>query len=92
MYWAVFNWIQKTAISVALLFSGVILDVVDFDGDLTVQTPDTIFQMRIAYLLVVCGGVACAAALVVMIPLSRERMERVRAELAARGGGAPEHA
>ena len=88
MYWAVFNWIQKTAISIALLFSGVILDVVGFDGESKVQTESTIFQMRLAYVLVVCGGVACAAVLVWLIPLSRERMEAVRAQLAERGEGA----
>ena len=84
MYWAVFNWIQKTAISVALLFSGVILSVVGFDADQKTQTPETLWQMRFAYALVVCGGVAVAAGLVVLIPLSRERMEAVRAELSER--------
>lgn len=92
MYWAVFNWIQKTAISVALLFGGVILDVVGFDSTPNaVQSPEAIFKMRMAYLLVVCGGVGIAIAIVACIPLNKKRIMGVRAELARRAdasGGA----
>ena len=84
MYWAVFNWIQKTAISIALLFSGVILDVVGFDAELHTQTETAIFRMRLAYLLVVCGGVGLAIFIVALIPLNRRRIEAVREELEQR--------
>ncbi len=84
MYWAVFNWIQKTAISIALLFSGVILDVVGFDAKAEVQSDDAIRNMRLAYLLVVCGGVLVSGVIVALIPLTRVRMEAVRAELDTR--------
>ena len=86
MYWAVFNWIQKTAISVALLFSGVILNVVGFDAELPRQTDSAIFQMRLAYLLVVCGGVGLAAVVVALIPLDKARLADVRRRLADRHG------
>ena len=85
-YWAVFNWIQKMAIGVALLFSGAILDMVGYVSarGVKTQTPDVILNMRLSYLLVVCGGVGVSALIVLMIPLSKARMERVRAELARR--------
>ena len=86
MYWAVFNWIQKTAISIALLFSGVILDAVGFDAKLPHQTPGAIFHMRLAYLLVVCGGAAAAIVLTAMIPLNRQRLDEVHRRLAEQRG------
>ena len=86
MYWAVFNWVQKTAIGVALLFSGVILDLVGYVSDTAVhvQTDQTVWNMRLAYMLVVCGGVAVSAAIVAFIPLNKRRMQEVRDELVAR--------
>ena len=86
MYWAVFNWIQKTAISLALLFSGVILDAVGFDAEAKVQSESAIFSMRLAYLLVVCGGVATAALIVLFIPITRDRLAQVHARLAEQRG------
>ncbi|MEM7680803.1 MAG: MFS transporter [Planctomycetota bacterium] len=89
MYWAVFNWIQKTAIGIALLFSGVILDIVGYDADAEIQSDSAIFNMRLAYLLVVCGGVAVAALITAFIPITQKRMEAVRAELEARRTTSP---
>ncbi|HMO26029.1 MAG TPA: MFS transporter, partial [Tepidisphaeraceae bacterium] len=84
MYWAVFSWIQKTAISVALLFSGVILDLVGFDAKLPAQSEQTIWSMRLAYMLVVCLGALSAIALVSMIPINRQRIAEVNAALERR--------
>jgi GPH family glycoside/pentoside/hexuronide:cation symporter len=86
MYWAVFNWIQKTAISIALLFSGVILDMTGFDATLAAQSERTIFLMRLNYMIVVCGGVGLAALLVACIPLNRQKMMVVQKELESRRG------
>ena len=52
------------------------------------QTPDVIDNMRLAYALVVCGGVGLAALITLLIPLSKQRMERVRDELAERRAAA----
>ena len=87
MYWAVFSWIQKTAISVALLFSGILLDVAGFNSTKdAVQTPEAVWNMRVIFVLGVCGGVGLAAVLTLFIPLSKARMTAVRAELEAREG------
>ena len=82
MYWAVFNWIQKSAISIALLFSGVILDVIHFDATAVAQTADTIFKMRLAFMIVVCGGVGLSALIVAFIPLNKARLAEVHRQLA----------
>jgi glycoside/pentoside/hexuronide:cation symporter, GPH family len=81
MYWAVFNWIQKSAISIALLFSGVVLDLAGFDASMPAQTPEAIQNLRVAYMSVVCGGVGLAA--VLFIPINRRRLEHVHHQLAA---------
>ena len=85
MYWAVFNWIQKSAISIALLFSGVLLYVVDFDSTPdAIQSTSTIRGLRIAFMAGVCGGVGIAILIVAFLPLSKARLAAVRAELEAR--------
>lgn len=83
-YWAVFNWIQKTAISIALLLSGGILDWVGFDAKLPAQSEQTLWLMRVAYMAVVSGSVALAIVLVLLVPISRRRMAEVRQSLQAK--------
>lgn len=82
-YWAVFNWIQKTAIGVALLFSGVILDLVGYvsEAGVKTQTPEVIYNMRLAYMLLVCCGVGLSILIVAFIPLDRQRIDAARSEL-----------
>ena len=94
MYWAVFNWIQKTAISIALLFSGTILDQIGFVSGAATQPGHVVRNMRIAYVVVVCGGVAIAAVIAALIPIDRTRLARAHATLALqradRARGTPE--
>lgn len=63
--------------------------MVGFDAEADAQTPEAIFNMRLAYVLVVCGGVGLAAVIVALIPLNQRRMEAVRAELDHRRRGEP---
>jgi glycoside/pentoside/hexuronide:cation symporter, GPH family len=83
-YWAVFNWIQKTALSLSLLLSGGVLDWVGFDAKLPAQSEQTLFEMRVWYMAVVSGSILIAMALVAAVPLSRARVEAARATLAER--------
>lgn len=87
MYWAVFNWIQKSAISIALLFSGVLLDLAGFEASKVIQSPEVIDRLRLTYMGVVCGGVGLAAVLVMIIPISRARMKDVQRYLYQRRVG-----
>ncbi|HEV7297736.1 MAG TPA: MFS transporter [Tepidisphaeraceae bacterium] len=83
-YWAVFNWVQKSAISLALLFSGTILDAIGFVSGADKQPDSVITNMRLAFAVVVCGGVGIAAVLAASIPLSRARLAQTHVALAAR--------
>jgi glycoside/pentoside/hexuronide:cation symporter, GPH family len=48
LFGAVYWWMVKLGMSLALFFSGVILSVVGFNGDIQVQTPHTITMLRLA--------------------------------------------
>jgi GPH family glycoside/pentoside/hexuronide:cation symporter len=48
LFGAVYWWMVKLGTSLALFFSGVILSAVGFDGNVQVQTPNTITMLRIA--------------------------------------------
>lgn len=85
MYWAVFNWIQKSAISIALLFSGIVLDLSGFEASRPTQSPEVIDRLRLTYMAMVCGGAGLAAFLVAMIPITRSRMDKVQQQLRERG-------
>jgi GPH family glycoside/pentoside/hexuronide:cation symporter len=84
MYWAVFNWVQKLALSGALLMTGFTLSIALFDQTATQQTPDTIQTMRLWFTLTLVISIGIALLLVLLIPLNRNRMAEVRAELERR--------
>jgi len=48
LFGAVYWWMVKLGMSLALFLSGVILSVIGFDGNVEVQTPYTITMLRIA--------------------------------------------
>lgn len=92
MYWAVFNFIQKLALSVALLMTGFTLSVAAFDQTAVQQSAATILTMRLWFTVTLIVSIALAIVLVACIPLNRTRMRAVHAELEARrsGGAAAE--
>ena len=49
---AVYWWMVKLGTAMALLTSGVVLSLVGFDQNLTVQTADTITKLRISDILI----------------------------------------
>jgi len=86
MYWAVFNWIQKSAISISLLMTGVTLWMSGFNEDIDVQTPEAILSMRSWFSMTMIVTFIITILLAAMIPLSRSRMNAVRDQLEARRG------
>ncbi|MEM8781843.1 MAG: MFS transporter [Planctomycetota bacterium] len=84
MFWAVFNWVQKSALSISLLFTGITLWFSGFDEDALVQTEATVDSMRKWFTFTMCGTFAVAIFLVLAIPLSGKRMAEVREQLEAR--------
>ncbi|MEM7626286.1 MAG: MFS transporter [Planctomycetota bacterium] len=84
MFWAVFNWVQKSALSISLLFTGFTLWFAGFNEDESVQTQATVDSMRKWFTFTMCSTFAVAIVLVLLIPLSGKRMTAVRAELEKR--------
>ncbi|HRK30095.1 MAG TPA: MFS transporter [Tepidisphaeraceae bacterium] len=85
MYWAVFNFVQKLALSVALLMTGFTLSIAAFDQNSIKQSAETIFSMRLWFTLTLIVSIAAAIVLVLCVPISRSRLAAVHAELAKRG-------
>ncbi|WP_428389599.1 MFS transporter [Mucisphaera sp.] len=86
MYWAVFNWIQKSAIALSLLMTGFTLDWSNFDPELTVQPDETLLSMRLWFTCTMVVTFVVAILLVLMIPINKQRMEAVQVELKQRRG------
>jgi GPH family glycoside/pentoside/hexuronide:cation symporter len=84
MYWAVFNWVQKLAISGALLMTGFTLSFSLFDQNADKQTAETIETMRQLFTFTLVISITIALVMVLSIPLSKSRMQAVRDELQAR--------
>jgi len=79
MFSAVQNWANKLAVSLALLFSGILLNFTGFDATLDgPQTESTLTTMRAldATVPAVFVGVACV--LLLFYPLSKSKMHRMR--------------
>jgi GPH family glycoside/pentoside/hexuronide:cation symporter len=87
MYWAVFNWVQKLALSGALLMTGFTLSIAMFDQSATQQKPETIHTMRVWFTVTLVVSIGIAMLIVLCIPLNRRRIESVRSQLQARHAG-----
>ncbi len=86
MYWAVFNWIQKSALALSLLMTGITLKVAGFNEEAAVQSDQTLLSLRQWFSLTMTVTFALTIGLVLLIPLSRKRMQAVREQLEARRG------
>jgi len=88
-YAAVANWIEKMAMSVFLLFSGLLLDWSGFDPALGAAQPEgTTLIWRIAFAGIPAIAYIIALGALHFYPLTDTRMAEIRAELAARQAGA----
>ncbi len=79
MFSAVQNWANKLAVSLALLFSGVILNFTGFDASLTgSQTESTLTMMRALDAVIPAVFVGFACLLLIFYPLNKTKMHRMR--------------
>lgn len=83
-YGAVYSSVEKIALSVSLAFQGVLLAASGFDAGLTMQAPETISYWILALVITQPVGFLIGILLVLFYPLTRERVEGIRAELKAR--------
>ena len=79
MFSAVQNWANKLAVSLALLFSGVLLNYTGFNATIEVsQSTATLTTMRALDAIVPAIFVGIACGLLVFYPLSKSTMHRLR--------------
>ena len=79
MFGAVQNWANKLAVSLSLLFSGVILNLTGFDSKLeTAQSTSTLTVMRALDSTVPAFFVLIACGLLAFYPLTKDTMHRLR--------------
>ena len=83
---AVYWWIVKLGTALALLTSGIVLDLVGFDQNITVQTAETITRLRLADILI--PSVAGILAILVMwkYDITEKRAHEIRQVLVERRG------
>ncbi len=88
MFGAVMAFLTKTVGSLTPVAAGVVLVVSGFDATLEVQTPQTIFNMRLMFSFV--PGVMLLLSLLLLwrYPLTAERMAEIKAELLRRRAAA----
>jgi len=84
MYGAMFSWIIKAGVACTMIGSGYMIDISGYDSTLESQTEQTIFVMRLLYMLVPVTFIGISAVLVAFYPLTKEKVEQIRQELDAR--------
>jgi len=78
--------VLKIGMSLSMLIMGPMLAMTGFDSGLKTQAPETMVAIRL--ILAGLPAAACLAAFLLLstFPLTRERMQEIRAELEARRG------
>jgi GPH family glycoside/pentoside/hexuronide:cation symporter len=80
------SWISKVGIALGVGASGWILQFTGFDAKLEVQTPESIFMIRILLSSLPVVGLVIALIAILRFPLTEQRMHEIRTQLEARRG------
>ncbi len=86
VFGAIYWWMVKFGFAIAGLFSGLILSLVGFDQNITVQSPETLESLKLAYILVPMTGTLIALAVMARYDLSEQKAHDIRQQLEARRG------
>jgi GPH family glycoside/pentoside/hexuronide:cation symporter len=81
MYGASFSWVCKMAIGGALLLTGYMLSFTGFETDVTIQSQNTIFLLRLLYVVVPASIITLAMVLTCFYPLTEKKVRAIRQEL-----------
>lgn len=84
MFGAVMAWMSKGVGSIQALLAGALLVATGFDAQASIQSPETILNMRILNSFAASAVLLLAMLLLYRYPLTRSRMEEIRRELEAR--------
>ena len=85
-YGAIYWWMVKLGQAIALVLGGVILKIVGFDPDISVQTLETMTRLRIADIIIPSLTAALAVWVMWNYSLTEERAREIQAELVERRG------
>ena len=88
IFGAIYWWVVKLGFAVAGLLSYLILDVINFDGNLATQTPETLFWLRFCFSAIPIAGTLVAIFYMWNYGLTEERLKEIQVELAKRKGTA----
>jgi len=83
---AIYWWMVKLGQALAIILSGVILKVVGFDQNTTVQSIETMTRLRIADIIVPATTAALAMLVMWNYSLSGKRAKEIKEELVKRRG------
>ena len=86
IFGAIYWWVVKFGFAVAGLLSYLILDIIDFDGNLTQQTPHTLFWLRFCFSAIPIAGTLIAIYYMWNYGLTEEKLKNIQSELAKRKG------
>ncbi|HSQ76816.1 MAG TPA: MFS transporter, partial [Bacteroidota bacterium] len=89
-YGAIYTSTEKIAWSISAAFQGVLLVASGFNASLTLQSAETIRYWFLALVITQPLGFLIGVAIVVFYPLTRARVEKIRAELEMRKPAVPE--
>ncbi|MDB5104603.1 MAG: sugar (GPH):cation symporter [Fibrobacteres bacterium] len=81
---AIYWWMVKFGLAFAGLFSGVVMNLVHFDANASVQAPGAITGIRIAYTVLPILGTLLAIAIMWNYDLSEEKSKEVRMKIEER--------
>ncbi|MDQ8196121.1 MFS transporter [Coraliomargarita sp. SDUM461004] len=82
MFSAVYSWMFKVGIGLALIGAGYVLNLTGFDVNLeTSQSPETLYWMRVLFTLLPVIGITLAILLLLRYPLTEERSYELRKQL-----------
>lgn len=85
-YGAIYWWMVKLGQALALVLSGLVLKLVGFDQNATVQTMETITQLRIADIVIPASTAALAIWIMWKYDLDEERAHEIKEALIERRG------
>jgi GPH family glycoside/pentoside/hexuronide:cation symporter len=86
IFGAIYWWVVKLGFAVAGLLSYLILDVINFDGNLATQTPETLFWLRFCFSAIPIAGTLVAIFYMWNYGLTEDKLKEIQEELKARKG------
>jgi GPH family glycoside/pentoside/hexuronide:cation symporter len=83
---AIYWWMVKLGQALALVLGGLVLELVGFDQNAAIQSAETIFNLRVADILIPAGTAALAIWVMVSYSLTEKRAMEIKEELVSRRG------